>query len=50
MSESNDLTNLKIENLNEECQDLKKMIKELEENEKNTKKEIKNLEVLEMDF
>ena len=31
MSESNDLANLKIENLNEDYQDLKKALKKLEE-------------------
>jgi hypothetical protein len=31
MSESNDLSNLKIENLNEDYQDLKKLFKEMEE-------------------
>ena len=31
MSESNDLDNLKIENLNEDYQDLKKALKKLEE-------------------
>jgi hypothetical protein len=31
MSESNDLANLKIENLNDDYQDLKKLFKEMEE-------------------
>ena len=50
MSESNDLANLKIENLNEDYLDLKKAFKEMEDNIKEGKKEMKNLEVLEMDF
>ena len=50
MKEIDDITNLKIENLNEDCLDLKKMIRELENRHKETSAEMKKIEVLEADF
>ena len=50
MKEIDDLTSLKIENLNEDVYDLKKMIKELEESQQQTNAEMKKIQVLEADF